>query len=395
MNRYKYKAINSDGKYVYGKISADNQGELEVLLKESALDLISCAAEKESIFEGGLKAKELIAIFSHLAQLNKAGVSIVDSISDVKDSADSVRVRNLMQELHEALRNGSLLSEAIAKHPKIFSRVFIGLIATGEKTGNLHNAFHSIVDHLKWSSEMKRKTVKAVRYPLFTICVMFVVMGVMTAVVVPKVTDFLKTQDIALPAVTKSLIAFSNFTQSHGIAIVISIPLIWITYKIIYRMPGMALVLDGVKLRIPVFGSIISKIDSSRFCHFFSVTFKSGLGVLECLEAARDVVNNKAIKASIEIIEKQVADGQRLGRAIAYTKRFPNLVVRMFDLGEASGNMEEALDNIRFFYDQEINDAIDRMVGMIQPALTLIMGGMMAWITIAVFGPIYSSFSKM
>ncbi len=392
MNRFKYKAINDDGKYVKGHISADNAGELEVLLKNSQLYLISYKIERGGIFSEKLSIKELIAMFSHLEQLDKAGVSIIDSIVDVKDSAESVKIRNLMQEIYESLKNGSMLSEAFAKHPQIFSRVFIGLINTGERTGNLHNAFNSIVDHLKWSMEMKRKVTKAIRYPIFSLCVMLCVLGIMTTVVVPKVTDFLRGQDIALPITTRALIGFSNFAQRDGIFIVLLIPALIIIYKMLDRIPSIALKMDKAKLHIPVFGKIINKIDASRFCHFFSITFKSGLGVLDCLESAKEVVNNRAIKASIDIAKQQVADGQQLANAIAHTGCFSSLVVRMFGIGETSGNMEGSLNNIRFFYDQEINDSIDKMVGMIQPALTIAMGGMMAWITIAVFGPIYSSF---
>ncbi len=394
MNKYRYKAINKYGKYVRGKISAENHGELETMLKNSENYLISYRFDRSGGFGGKLSTKELITLFSHLEQLDKAGISVVDAIADVKDSAESVKIKNLMQEIYEALRNGSMLSETFAKHSNIFSSVFIGLIATGERTGNLHTAFNSIIDHLKWSAEMKRKTIKAIRYPLFSLGVMLTVMGVMTTFVVPKVTEFLKIQNITLPGITKALIAFSDFTKDNGFAIIIAVPIVIVLYKILDRIPAISVKIDEVKLHIPIFGKIINKIDSSRFCHFFSVTFKSGLGVLECLESAREVINNRAIRESVDIAQQQVANGQSLAKSIAATGHFPSLVVKMFEIGELSGNMEESLDNIRFFYDQEINDSIEKMVGMIQPALTLIMGGMMAWIAIAVFGPIYSSFSQ-
>ena len=394
MHQYRYKAIGDDGKYVRGQMSAESPAELEVLLKNSKLYLVSSYVEKGNFFGVRLNTKQLIAMFSHLEQLDKAGISIVDSINDVKNSAESTKIRNLMQGVYESLKNGSMLSEAFAKHPDVFPRVFIGLISTGEKTGNLHNAFNSIIENLKWNFEMKRKTTKAIRYPIFSLIVMMVVLGIMTTVVVPKVTEFLRSQDIALPVITRALIAFSDFAQHNGILVAISIIASIVIYKILNKMPAIAIQIDEIKLHIPVFGKILNKIDASRFCHFFAITFKSGLGVLECLESAREVIGNRAIKASIGIAKQQVADGQQLAKAIGNTGHFPSLVVRMFEIGEASGNMESALDNIRFFYDQEINDSIDKMVGMIQPMLTLIMGGMMAWITIAVFGPIYNSFGK-
>ena len=157
----------------------------------------------------------------------------------------------------------------------------------------------------------------------------------------------------------------------------------------------MAVIIDDLKLKLPIFGPIINKIDAAKFCQFFSMTFKSGLGVLECLESSSGVIKNSAIKKSIATVRQQVSDGQALSKAIAATGYFPNLVVRMFKIGEESGNMESALNNIKFFYDREINDSIDRLVSMIQPTITIVMGSMIAWITIAVFGPIYSTFSKV
>jgi type IV pilus assembly protein PilC len=396
MNRYRYRAINENGAYVNNKIAAENPSDLATILRATNLELISFKIEKNrtGLFDQ-IKPKDLITMFIHLEQLNRAGVPIVDSISDLKDSADNIKIKNLMQEVHETIKNGSLFSESLSKHPDVFSPVYVGLVATGEKTGNLTDAFESIVGHLKWSIEIKRKTKKAMMAPLFGLLVMCVVIGVMTTIVVPKVTGFLAGQGISLPFPTIALMGFSKFMQVYGYLIPVFVIMLIISFKLLWRLPGMDAKLDHFKLYTPILGPIMIKLDASRFCHFFSITFKSGLGVIECLDAASLVLKNHAIKKSILMVKQQVADGQSLAKAIASTGYFPNLVARMFKVGEDSGNMESALNNIKFFYDQEINDSIDKLVGMIQPMLTFIMGGMMGWITIAVFGPIYSTFSNI
>ena len=157
----------------------------------------------------------------------------------------------------------------------------------------------------------------------------------------------------------------------------------------------LGITIDNIKLKTPLFGSIIKKIESAKFCQFFSMTFRSGLGVIECLQLSSDLIKNKAIKNSINQIQQDVSDGLSLTNSIDRANYFPNLVVRMFRVGEESGNMGDALDNIKFFYDREINDAIERITALIQPTLTIILGGMIAWIAIAVFGPVYSSFSQI
>lgn len=396
MNKYKYRAVSDTGVYSDGSIAAENPADLANILQATGLELISYKVEKnKSGFFDRVKLKDLVSIFIHFEQLNRAGVAIIDSIADLKETAENIKVKNLMQEIYESIKNGSLFSESLAKHPDIFDPVYVGLIATGERTGNLSDAFTSILDHLKWSIEMKRKTKKAIVGPTFGLIMMFVVLGVMTTIVVPKVTGFLATQGIALPAPTVALIAFSKFMQHYGYLIPVGVIGLIIALKAIYHLPGMDIKLDHIKLYIPIIGPILSKLDASRFCHFFGMTFKSGLGVIECLDSASMVIKNRAMKHSIIQVKQQVADGQSLAKAISSTGYFPTMVSRMFKIGEESGNMDNALQNIKYFYDREINDSIDRLVGMIQPTLTFVMGGMMAWISIAVFGPIYSSFSNL
>jgi type IV pilus assembly protein PilC len=397
MKHFRYKAINNEGRYIKGKMAAENPADLATILRSTGLEIVSYKEERQSSgsFLDKITSKDLIGIFVHLEQLERAGVSIIDSIDDLKETADSTKVKNLMYEIHESVKNGSLFSESLAKRPDVFNPVHIGLITMGEKTGNLTNAFSSIIEDLKWSMDIKRKTRKAITGPLFGIIMMFVVIGIMTSVVVPKVTGFIVSQGLDLPLMTISLIAFSDFIKGNWYLIIFSVPFLWMVIKVLSQSPEMAVRIDDLKLKIPIFGPIVTKIDSAKFCQFFAMTFRSGLGVIECLEAAGGVVKNRAVRRSILTIKQQVSDGQSLAKALASSGYFPNLVIRMFKIGEESGNMENALQNIKFFYDREINDSIDRLVGMIQPTLTIVMGGMIAWITIAVFGPIYGSFSKI
>ena len=397
MANFKYRAINQDGKYVTGKIAADNPSELMSLLKSSEMELVSYRKERNrgTALFGGLKSTELVTIFIHLEQLDRAGVSIIDSIQDLKETADSSKIKNLMQELYESIKNGNLFSESLAKRPEIFKPTYIGLISMGEKTGNLSNSFLNIIEDIKWNIEIRRKTRKAIMGPLFGIILMFSVLGIMTAVVVPKVTGFLAAQSIGLPFLTVALISFSNFVQTYWFLIVSTPPAIWAFMRILGKFPKLSVKIDYLKLKVPIFGPIITKIESAKFCQFFSMTFKSGLGVLECLDSSSVTLKNKAIKGAISFVRQQVSDGQSLSGSISATKFFPNLVVRMFKVGEESGNMESSLKNIKYFYDKEINDSIERIVSLIQPTITIIMGGMIAWIAVAVFGPIYSTFSNL
>jgi type IV pilus assembly protein PilC len=397
MKYYRYKVVNDIGEYMSGRMAAENPSDLATILRSSGLELITFKEDKATSFSLAPKIKsgDLITMFVHLEQLERAGVSIVDSIGDLKDTAESTTIKNLMQEIHESIKNGSLFSESLMKRPDIFNPIHIGLIQMGEKTGNLANSFASILDDLKWSLDIKRKTKKATVGPLFGVFTMFIVLGIMTVVVVPKVTGFITSQGLKLPVMTVALIAFSDFFRNYWYMIIFSVPSLWVIIKILSKSEEIGARIDGLKIRMPVLGPIINKIDSAKFCQLFAMTFKSGLGVIECLEASSGVIKNRAIKRSILYVKQQVSDGKSLAKSLQETGYFPNLVVRMFKIGEESGNMDSALGNIKFFYDREINDSIDKLVGMIQPTLTIVMGGMIAWITIAVFGPIYGTFSNL
>ena len=398
MRQYRYKAIDSDGNYKTGKITAEKQSDVVATLAESDLELISCSVDSDFklSFNSGINEKDLISIFVHLEQLEKSGVSILDSVNDLKETTESSAIKDLMQEVSESIKNGNLVSQTLARYPSKFKPIYIGLISMGEKTGNLVDAFANIINDIKWNLEIKRKTFKALIGPTFGIIVMFIVLGVMTSFVIPKVTGFLAVQNIELPATTTSLINFSAFFRNYWYIIIFGVPFLWISSSIISRSSkNLGIIVDNFKLKIPLFGPIIKKIESAKFCQFFSMTFKSGLGVIECLSLSSDLINNRAIKNSISQIQQDVSDGLSLANSISRANYFPNLVVRMFRVGEESGNMGDSLENIKFFYDREINDSIERITSLIQPILTMILGGMIAWIAIAVFGPVYSSFSQI
>jgi type IV pilus assembly protein PilC len=152
---------------------------------------------------------------------------------------------------------------------------------------------------------------------------------------------------------------------------------------------------DKMLLFLPFIGKTIRKINMARFTHFFSVMFKSGIDILDSLDGASRVMSNRVLKDAIVTVKRSVSDGTSLTASLRMSNQFPMLVIRMFKVGEESGNMNEALENVNFFYNREVTDAVDAMIGMIQPALTIVMGVLIFWVVSAVFGPLYESFSKM
>jgi type IV pilus assembly protein PilC len=398
MPAYNYSAINEIGRKVRGAVVADNELDLEARLKQIGLDLIDAKeiAQKRSSRFSRIRIKDLIILCMHLEQLDRAGVPLHDALADVRDSTESEKLRDVMTGVYEAVKNGNMLSKAMEAYPRIFSDVFVGLIAAGEKTGNLSASFMHLGEHLKWSAEIRRKIKKATRYPIALVVVISAVISILMIFVVPKLVDFIVSQGFTIPIHTRALIA-TSYAFQHYWFLILGIPVfIFIALMISYRTSeAFAYKADAIFLKLPVIGPVVRKIDMARFTHFFSVTFNSGIDILDSLESAKGVVGNRVLKGSVELVRTNVMEGNSLTASLRLSNQFPMLVIRMFKVGEDSGNMSEALENINFFYSREVNDSVEAMVGMIQPTLTVVMGVIIFWVIAAVFGPLYESFSKM
>ncbi|MDD9901653.1 MAG: type II secretion system F family protein [Alphaproteobacteria bacterium] len=278
----------------------------------------------------------------------------------------------------------------------MFEPVFVSLISAGEETGNLTNSFEQVIKHLKWTDAMNSKVKKATRYPKILIVVVIGVIWMMMSYVVPNVVGFLQDMGRELPGVTTALISTSEFFGAYFLYIVLAMVAFYIlvvtgrsvSEEFRYRT-------DYIALHSPAFGPLIRKIALSRFCQTFSVLFSSGLEILKCLEAAQRTSGNLVITSALENVRQQVQEGSPLSHAMNNSGEFPSLVVRMIRIGEESGNLTGVLEQVSEFYDKDVNEAVDGMIALIEPTLTVVLGGFILWIAAAVFGPIYDTLGDM
>lgn len=398
MTSFNYKALNATGRQMRGELMADNPIDLETRLKDLGLDLVDyreVKTKKASRFSK-IKNKDMIILCMHLGQLDRAGVPLLEALADVRESTESPKLRDIITSVYESVKAGEIFSAALGAHPKEFDEVFCGLIKAGEKTGELTHIYDSLSEHFKWTHELKRKVKKATTYPTFLLLIMTGVISVLMIFVVPKLIKFITAQGFEIPIHTRALIVVSDVFANYWYLILGTPFLLVFACMVLYRnSESFAYQMDALTLKLPVLGPTVRKINMARFTHFFAVMFKSGIDILESLKSAGHVVNNRVLKESIEFVRSSVSDGTSVTDSLRMSNQFPTMVVRMFKVGENSGNMTEALENVNFFYNREVNDAVDGMVGMIQPALTIVMGILIFWVVSAVFGPLYESFSKM
>lgn len=396
MRTYKYVAVDDAGKTVRGSVDAENEHDLELRLKDMKLELVSAEVHDASKGGGKVKTRDLIVMCMHLEQLDRAGVPLHDAIADVRDSTESNRLRDVMTGVYEAIKSGKTFSQALSGYPNIFNDVFVGLVAAGEKTGDLSTSFIHLGEHLKWMDDLKRKVKKAIRYPLMLLIVLSAVITVLMMFTVPKMLEFISSQGFDIPIHTRALMAVSSFFGSYWY-LILGLPVAGVAAATtLYKTNEVfAYNVDVLLLKTPLIGPVLHRIDMARFVHFFSVMFNSGIDVVESLDAAKGVVSNRVLRQAIDEVKESVTSGSSITASLRSSNQFPNLVVRMFKVGEDSGNMKEALDNVNFFYNREVNDSVDGLVGSIQPIMTMVMGVLIFWIVASVFGPLYQSFSKL
>jgi len=401
MAKYNYRALNNKGRPVRGVLSAANETDLYQQLNESGFELIDCKALSErsnglAIMQARIKTRDLIQVFLHLEQLQKAGVPLLESLADIRDTVENPRLRDMMSGVFKDVSEGSSLSEGLSKHPRVFESIFISLIAAGEETGNLTNSFTQVINHLKWTDAMNSKVKKATRYPKILIVVVIGVIYLMMAQVVPEVVSFLKDIGQELPGMTLALMATSKFFVNYALHLIGGMLIFYLSVKVGRAVSeGFRYKTDYIALRTPVMGPLIRKISLSRFSSTFGVLFSSGLDIMKCLDAAAATAGNLVLKDALYFVKEQVQEGSPISTALSNTGEFPSLVVRMVKIGEDSGNLRGVLEQVSEFYDKDVNDAVDAMIAMIEPALTVILGGIMLWIAAAVFGPVYNSFGEM
>lgn len=406
MIKYKYRALDDRGQSVRGRLSAVNEADLYQQLKNVGMELIDCRAEKQSGIAlpmmAKIKPRDMIQAFVHLEQLQRSGVPLLDALSDIRDSTDSAVLRDVMAEIHRNVSEGLSLSQAMAKHPKYFDNITVAMTASAEETGNIADTFLQMISFMKWADNMRRRTVKALMYPMFTLFVFLIVLFVLMYFTVPQIVEFLKNMDEELPFMTTSLIATSDFLQKSSLFVpngfwIVLFPFVFagliktlnkVSVKFRYNWCLML-------LRLPVVGDVVSKLNLARFSRTFGVLFRSGLEILKCMDTAIETVSNDYMKDMLLRARRQISEGSAISAALNNTGEFPSLVVRMVKIGEESGNLTHVLDQVAEFYEADVDEAVQRMIGMITPSLTIILGGVIMWIAGGVFGPIYNIIGKI
>jgi type IV pilus assembly protein PilC len=347
-------------------------------------------------FGRGVSRPELINFCFHLEQLSSSGVPVVEGLTDLRDSVENPRFREVISGLIEGIQGGQNLSGALSNYPETFSPVFRALVKAGEDTGRLPEVLRSLVENLKWEDELRAQTKKLVMYPLFVGVVVLGVTLFLMVYLVPQMVSLIKTMGQTLPLHTRLLIAVSDFLVGYWWLVIAAPFIIFFGIKFAAQSnPVLRYRIDAFKLRLPVLGPILRKIILSRFASVFALMYSSGITILDAIRSSEETAGNLVIQEALRNVGQEIGEGKNVTAAFQDVGMFPPLVVRMLRVGESTGALDTALANVSYFYNREVREGIAKIQVMIEPTLTVLMGVLLGWVMLSVLGPIYDMITKI
>ena len=399
MPSFSYNAVDKLGRPAIGQLDAVNEVDLEIRLSRMGLDLITfrTAAKSTSLFNRSrVSNQDLVMFCFQLEQLNSAGVPLLDCLNDLRESSNNLYFQKILGAISSEVEGGKMLSEALAQHPGVFSEVFVSLIAAGEHTGQLPVVLNNLFNTIRWQDELMSQTKKLLAYPAFVAVVVSLAVVFLMTYLVPQMVSFLRNMGQELPLNTKILIAISNAFVDYW-WLMIGLPLLVVIglVAVIKSNPIARYRFDLFKLNLPVTGPILHKIIMARFARYFALMYQTGIPILDAIKICENIVGNRVVADALTRVHAQINAGDSMSESFRNAGLFPQLVVRMIKVGENTGALDKSLLNISYFYDRDVNDSMQKMLKMIEPALTVILGGILAFIMFSVLGPVYDSFSKL
>ncbi len=398
MSPFSYRAMNPRGRSVRGRMEAANLADLELRLRRLGLDLVHGTPVRQITWQRQrrISRRELINFCFHLEQFLRAGVPIIDSLADLRDSLHRARFRQVIGDVVEAIEGGLGLSQALQRHPDVFNGVFCSLVRAGEHTGQLPDVLRALTDTLKRDDELAAYARRIAIYPAIVAIVISAALGVALIHVVPELARLFQSAGQTLPWQTRILIALSSFAINFGWLLVLAgVAGLLLVHHAITTRPALRLRFDAALLHLPILGAVRRKIIMARFTGLFAMMYASGITVIDALQSAEDVVGNTALRQGLQQVGQEIAQGSKVSDAFRKVELFPPLVTRMLRVGESTGALDTALANVSYFYDRDVREAIEKLQASIEPTLTLVLGGLLLAIMGAVMMPVYEIIARM
>lgn len=332
-----------------------------------------------------------IFLLQNLSVMVKAGVSLADGLTTIEEQTSNPKLKRILKAAATEIKAGKTFAEALTPYHNDFGELFINMIRAGELSGRLEEVLHELYTQTKRDHSLMLKIRNAMTYPVIIICAMFGIAGFVVVFVLPNITALFSELDVELPLATRVVISASTFLQSYGLwVLALVLPLLLILIKLAQTPTG-KYTLDRLLLKTPVVGSIIKKINIARLTRSLSSLIKTDIPIVDTLSITAHVLGNSVYTRALENAAERIKKGQKLGVILSENKAlFPPTVIQMVSIGEETGALDEILENIATFYEEEVFQTMDSLPTIIEPLLMILIGLGVAGIAIAVLMPMYS-----
>ena len=398
MPQYTYQAVDTKNKRVKGLIPARDLGHAEEQLRELGLYPISVQAQAKpksrGLGSGKIRSKDVLSFTIQLHLMFTAGLPLLQSLQNIAEQEKNPRFREVIRDICKKIETTGSFSEAIAAHPKVFPPFYLGAVRAGEQGGTLADILEELATSLEKQDELQAELKQALMYPLMIMCVMSAVTGFYAFYLMPKMMALVLELGAPIPWYTRGVQFIIGSIMSFWIPIVVLGVLGAIALFFYRKTESGAYTLSYVKMKFPLFGSVIQKSVLCTFSHYLSLLLHSGFGLLPSLELVKGTIGNKSIVRSIETIEERIKRGESFADSMKGLP-FPGFMITMIGLGEQTGKVAEQLALINGYFEKDVQRTVKKVLTVLEPLILVTFGGISAVILLSTFFPLYNSMSQM
>jgi len=393
---FRCRLASPNGEIVEGVYAAESEARLRHELEEKGLYVLSL--QPKNAIAGvsfrlpqrqNVNTREFLVFNQELATLLKAGMPLVQSLDLLKRRVTSPVFRRVLNDVHEKVRSGTALSDAFASQGDLFPRVYTASLLAGERSGNLDAVLRRYVEYTKIIQTVKSKTISALVYPMILITLALALVSIIVLKVVPAFSDFYSTFGADLPLITRIIVRVSEFIRSQFLLLIIAIGIGAAVVISWVRQPGQKARFDHLLLGVPMLGQVARKFATSQMARTLATLLGGGLPLVNALDIAAKSVGNQFMAKQLDIVSARVREGESFAAALEARKAFPEVAVKMAEVGESTGALQDMLNTVADFYDEEISTTMDRFVTLVEPVLLVFMGLVIAGLLLALYMPLF------
>lgn len=402
MALYKWEGIARNGQVKSGTREAPNEQKVLEFLRSQQIRPRRIKSVKEgagggfNLFGGGVGAKELVIFSRQFSTMIDAGLPLVQCLEILGGQSDNPAFKKVVKTIQNDVESGSTFADALRKHPKVFDSLYVNLVQAGEVGGILDVILQRLSVYLEKAAKLKGQVKSAMVYPIAIMCVAVVVVGVLLVFVIPIFEKMFKEMGGAsLPAPTQFVINLSNWTQHNIHFVIMGIFGLISGWKWIRRNPRTLEMSDDLFLKMPIIGSVIRKVAVARFTRTLGTMISSGVPILEALDITARAAGNKTVEKAVLRARLSISEGKTVAEPLTKSNVFPPMVCQMINVGEQTGALDQMLGKIADFYDEEVDSSVKGLTSLMEPAMMVILGGLIGGLVVAMYMPIFDMASNI